>query len=842
MAVSRKTCLAGVLYLTAFQVTAQTTTVAVGSCEDWPSSVTSDTVLQLTAAEISCDTNTPIEVLNGASLEMTSMEASTKLNNVKVWVQEGSFLCTVPMLDWTSVETVAGIHGFQVRGGAAMRTEEETTTTFTEDVTFNACELPADDFSGGSEGAAVANFGTMVFQGNTIFKDTPDAGALYTWGSVTFEKDATFENNKSNNSGFGNGSGAGLYIDFLGVVTFQGSTFFLDNEVTEGEGSGGGGAALYSRSSNSDPMVFSGPVTVSGSSGMDGAFGLRSGQEVIFESLVTFTDNIMGPKLHGDSSSAGAMYISGSTKVELRGGVTATGNIAKRGGAFYVVGNAELIISSPAVITDNEARYDGGAIYVNEATVTLPADANISDNTATLCPGINLVVGDDGGAVVFDGGETYSESSKELCYLGLESDPALTPVDIVEEFDCEAYSSTAPVTNEHPYLVLDTAEVKSWDFGSGGGFSCDTQLIVYVTGGEELTVTSTASATTISNVHFEVIGFTSLFLDVPDLTIAGLYQSEVGGAIFVDIGSSLDVMNRITFQGNSIHIEYDLGLWEPRGGAAVFSAGTTTFHGRADFLGNGQYDADANGYEPSNEDGGALANYGSMTFMQKGTFTDNFNPNGGNGGAIANFGDITFSLRAIFKNNSVGEAYTDDGEPYGGRGGAVWNSGESSTILFNRLAIFKENVGALGGCALATRGYIFDADDDELEEGDSRITFADKAKFKDNYCDVRLAAGTISARPRWADENKGGGAILAYGATTIEFADTAVFKRNEAVNAGAIRNSGTMLFVSDDKLVTADNVATDSCPDILNNDVGTITIGTESFLGPSAGLCERSAA
>lgn len=28
----------------------------------------------------------------------------------------------------------------------------------------------------------------------------------------------------------------------------------------------------------------------------------------------------------------------------------------------------------------------------------------------------------------------------------------------------------------------------------------------------------------------------------------------------------------------------------------------------------------------------------------------------------------------------------------------------------------------------------------------------------------------------WADENKGGGAILAYGATTIEFADTAVFK------------------------------------------------------------------
>lgn len=56
--------------------------------------------------QISCDTNTPIEINDGASLEMTSAEASTKLNNVKVWVREGSFLCTVPMLDWTSVETV----------------------------------------------------------------------------------------------------------------------------------------------------------------------------------------------------------------------------------------------------------------------------------------------------------------------------------------------------------------------------------------------------------------------------------------------------------------------------------------------------------------------------------------------------------------------------------------------------------------------------------------------------------------------------------------------------------------------------------------------------------------
>ena len=55
------------------------------------------------------------------------------------------------------------------------------------------------------------------------------------------------------------------------------------------------------------------------------------------------------------------------------------------------------------------------------------------------------------------------------------------------------------------------------------------------------------------------------------------------------------------------------GDQEQRGGAAIYSAGTTTFHERADFLGNGQYRASGNGEEPSNEDGGALSNSGTMT-------------------------------------------------------------------------------------------------------------------------------------------------------------------------------------------------------------------------------------
>ncbi|CAN0144868.1 unnamed protein product, partial [Ectocarpus sp. 12 AP-2014] len=103
-------------------------------------------------------------------------------------------------------------------------------------------------------------------------------------------------------------------------------------------------------------------------------------QPVIFESLVTFTDNVMAPKLHGDSSKGGAIYMDGNS-VEFRGGVTATGNAAKEGGAFYLRHEAELSLSGPVTITGNEARYAGGAIF-NMGTLTMPAAADIAGNTA----------------------------------------------------------------------------------------------------------------------------------------------------------------------------------------------------------------------------------------------------------------------------------------------------------------------------------------------------------------------------------------------------------------------------------------------------------------------------
>lgn len=115
------------------------------------------------------------------------------------------------------------------------------------------------------------------------------------------------------------------------------------------------------------------------------------------------------------------------------------------------------------------------------------------------CPGINFV----GGSVVFEGGETYRAGTKELCYLGSEAG-ATTPVDVAEEFDCDVYSASAPTTNEHPYLVLDSTMVKSWDFGSGG-FSCDTQLVREGQGGTGKVVLKENTCLKVAQVQVQLL-------------------------------------------------------------------------------------------------------------------------------------------------------------------------------------------------------------------------------------------------------------------------------------------------------------------------------------------------
>ncbi|CAM9576041.1 unnamed protein product, partial [Ectocarpus fasciculatus] len=249
--------------------------------------------------------------------------------------------------------------------------------------------------------------------------------------------------------------------------------------------------------------------------------------------------------------------------------------------------------------------------------------------------------------------------------------------DVVEDFDCDTYLATAPVKAtafedvEQPYLKLDTDEIQTWNLGESitAGFNCSEQLVVEVVGGQELTIISTAESAVISNARFEVQDSTKLVLDIPDLTITGVTDAPVYGAVFVAEGSSMDVMHQISFVGNTLAPEFTGYDWPPDqpplSGAALLSAGDVRFYGKAYFLQNGQKPSKGNGFDPQNEPGGAVHNSGTMEFMKKATFNDNFNPLGGNGGAIGNTGTLTFNLRAIFRRNTVEETILENEQVVG---------------------------------------------------------------------------------------------------------------------------------------------------------------------------------
>ena len=88
------------------------------------------------------------------------------------------------------------------------------------------------------------------------------------------------------------------------------------------------------------------------------------------------------------------------------------------------------------------------------------------------CPGIEF----SSGEVELVDGATYNIARRELCYLGSQT---AAPVDLAEEFDCESYEETAPTTDGHPYLVIDSRETKTWNLGTSftGGLSCPANLV-----------------------------------------------------------------------------------------------------------------------------------------------------------------------------------------------------------------------------------------------------------------------------------------------------------------------------------------------------------------------------
>lgn len=90
--------------------------------------------------------------------------------------------------------------------------------------------------------------------------------------------------------------------------------------------------------------------------------------------------------------------------------------------------------------------------------------------------------------------------------------------------------------------------------------------IIYVTGGQDLTVTSTAPSSVMSNVRFEVSGFSKLVLDIPGLTMAGIYKSvRARGAVRTSIVSGVRVVVADGGGGPQCVRRVSVGHWKRHG-------------------------------------------------------------------------------------------------------------------------------------------------------------------------------------------------------------------------------------------------------------------------------------
>lgn len=69
---------------------------------------------------------------------------------------------------------------------------------------------------------------------------------------------------------------------------------------------------------------------------------------------------------------------------------------------------------------------------------------------------------------------------------------------------------------------------------------------------------------------------------------------------------------------------------------------------------------------------------------------------------------ISFNIGCLaILSNSVENGYNDDSQPTDGFGGGLYNGGDSATVLFKRLAIFKDNVGGFVSDLGRTQVVIF---------------------------------------------------------------------------------------------------------------------------------------
>ena len=466
--------------------------------------------------------------------------------------------------------------------------------TFTQKTTGSYTDNKA------KEGGAVYNEGTASFKGETSFSsDSADeGGALYNKkgtngnsekGQVTFEKKATFENNKATGT---NSKGGAVYN--AGDLTFSDSAAFTGNNASTSNGQGG---ALY----NEGKVTFNGENTFEKNEAENSGGAIYNASDSIdMKGTNVFKDN------KSKSAEGGAVLNNGSITFD---GVTEfTGNQASgsihdniRGGA--VSNHKDLTIKGTSSTFKNNKSEHGGAIYNNDYKhngTTLNADLKIETEN-------NLFEGN------IANGSTYKDSSEK---------------EIKNSNGGAIWNGAGKIT------ITGHSQFKSNQADLGGAISNSGTMTLgesvfegnkaSVEGGAVLNGTNGSNLEFTDSVKFSknesnLGGAVSNIgkLTMKDAEFTENKATSNGGAVFNNDGAEFNITDSATFTDNQ-------GTF----GGAVTNFGNMTMA-----------DATFKNNKSNNEAGGALVNgagnrNGTLTFTGNVLFQDNTAE--GLGGAIFN--------------------------------------------------------------------------------------------------------------------------------------------------------------------------------------------------------------
>jgi fibronectin-binding autotransporter adhesin len=485
-------------------------------------------------------------------------------------------------------------------------------TIASNNITINGSGALSTDGGGLSNGAAIANAGTLTLTGDETVGGVSGAGFVQLNGG-----DLTLVSGNSTISGIVSG-GNGLIVDG-GDVTLSGANSYTGDTTVSGGGLTVATGGTLGATTN-DTTVDGGTLTINTATTQNDVM-LDSGTINGSATLTTTTYEQSGGQMAGNVSASGLQELSGGT---ITGALSGMGDVSVTGATAFVTG-AGTIASNDITITGSGAlSTDGGALSTtaeiqNAGTLTLTgAETIMSANGGgtidlnggdlTLADGTSLLSGVisggngltvDGGAVTisgttntFTGPTTVADGDLDLTG-NVGGNASVTGADAV--LNVTGGTVGGSTTNDGGTINIDggtfsglVANMNGTLMGTGAVIgTIENQDLMTVATGETLDVTGSVTNTaggTLSTSGGEIITSTGLFntnaglLELTNATVGGSTTNSArilalgtntigdlnnsGGTIDMRNATTTDVLNTGAITGGGtvqLNVNLDAG-------------------------------------------------------------------------------------------------------------------------------------------------------------------------------------------------------------------------------------------------------------------------------------------